>query len=374
MSPIRIGIIGLTAKDSGAFVPGEWGVQHFKAIQALPAYELVAVCNTSVESASKAIAFHKLDPATVKAYGSAKDLAADPNVDLVTVAVDVNHHVELTKPVLEAGKNVYVEFPIAPTAEECEELAELAKAKGAKVVVGTQAHSDPVMTKLRNTLPEIGDVVSTTILGSSPLDVSQGWPEAAESFLDVNGRVSRIVIVLGHLLGGFNSVVGEFAELQSVYKTQTKTTTLLDGTYQPSKPNHPVTAPDQMFLQGVLKSGAIATINVRTNASPVDGVGFRWIISGTQGEIEVVTKPGFIQAGLTGTIIRLRKSGEETAKEVEWKDAESEAVAKIEGFPQGIARSYAAFAEGREADYGTIESGLAVHRAMERATKNALWA
>jgi hypothetical protein len=49
-------------------------------------------------------------------------------------------------------------------------------------------------------------------------------------------------------------------------------------------------------------------------------------------------------------------------------------VAKIEGFPQGIARSYAAFAEGQEADYGTIESGLAVHRAMERATKNALWA
>lgn len=198
MAPIRVGIIGLTAKDSGNFVPGEWGVHHFKAIQQLPEYELVAICNTSVESANKAIAFHKLDPATVKAYGSAKDLAADPNVDLVTVTVDVKHHMNLTKPALEAGKNVYVEFPIAPTAAECEELAEIARAKGVKVVVGTQACSDPVIMKLRSILPEIGDVVSTTLLGSSPIDVSQGWPEFAEPFLDVHSRISRVTIVLGH--------------------------------------------------------------------------------------------------------------------------------------------------------------------------------
>lgn len=176
------------------------------------------------------------------------------------------------------------------------------------------------------------------------------------------------------VLGGFSSVVGDFADLQSVYKTQAKTTTLLDSTYQPYKPNYPVTAPDHMLIQGVLKSGAVASINIRTNTAPVDGVGFRWIISGTKGEIEVATKPGFFQGGLPGTVIYLKKRGEDAAQTIEWADSEPTHVAKIEGSAQSIARTYAAFAEGRTADYGTLESGLAVHRAMERATKDALWA
>jgi predicted dehydrogenase len=168
------------------------------------------------------------------------------------------------------------------------------------------------------------------------------------------------------VLGGFSSVVGEFDDLQSVYKTQTRTTTLLDASYQPSKPN--------VAVQGVLKSGATASINLRTNASPVDDIGFRWIISGTLGEIEVLTKPGFIQTGLSGATIKLRKRGEETAKVIEWENVDPASVSSIQGMGQSIGRAYAAFAEGRTADYATFETALAVHRVMEKATKNALWA
>lgn len=176
------------------------------------------------------------------------------------------------------------------------------------------------------------------------------------------------------MLGGFSSVVGEFDDLQSVYKTQTRTTTLLDASYQPSKPNVAVTVPDHILVQGVLKSGATASINLRTNASPVDDIGFRWIISGTLGEIEVLTKPGFIQTGLSGATIKLRKRGEETAKVIEWENVDPASVSSIQGMGQSIGRAYAAFAEGRTADYATFETALAVHRVMEKATKNALWA
>src|SRR5687768_9487116 len=120
MAPIRVGIIGLAAKDSPMFAAGEWGVQHFKALRELPSYEIVAVCNSSAESAQKSIAFHKLDPATVKAYGSPEDIAADPNVDLVVVAVATKYHLQLIKPAIQAGKDVCVEFPLAPSVADCE--------------------------------------------------------------------------------------------------------------------------------------------------------------------------------------------------------------------------------------------------------------
>lgn len=207
MAPIRVGIIGLAGKDSPHYANGEWGVQHFKALKELPQYELVAICNTSVESASKSIAFHKLDPATVKAYESAKDIASDPNVDLIIVAVAAQYHYQLAKPALENGKNIYVEFPLASTVAECEELVELAKAKGVKAFVGSQAHSDPVMVKLRQILPEIGDVVNTTMLGASPIEVGQGWPESVVGFLDVNSEISRTAIVLGHCEYSFSEEI-----------------------------------------------------------------------------------------------------------------------------------------------------------------------
>lgn len=198
MAPIRVGIIGLAGKDSPGYVNGEWGVKHFKALQHLPAYEIVAVCNSTLESSTKSIAFHKLDASVVKAYGSPKDLAADPNVDLVVVTVSAKHHFDLAKPAIEAGKDVYVEFPLAPSVEVAEELHELAKKKGVKTISGTQAVSEPVMSKLREIIPEIGDVVNTVMVGASPLDVSMGWPEAAAGLLELNHEVSRIVIVLGH--------------------------------------------------------------------------------------------------------------------------------------------------------------------------------
>jgi hypothetical protein len=53
--------------------------------------------------------------------------------------------------------------------------------------------------------------------------------------------------------------------------------------------NHTKTAPDHVLVQGILESGALASISFRTVASTVDNVGIRWLISGAEGEIEVTT-------------------------------------------------------------------------------------
>jgi predicted dehydrogenase len=97
-------------------------------------YKIAVLANSSVASAEAAIKEHHL-PAEVKAYGSPADIAADPNVDMVVVSVNVAQHYDLIKPALEAGKMAYVEWPLGNNTAEAEELTELAKKKNLKTMV-----------------------------------------------------------------------------------------------------------------------------------------------------------------------------------------------------------------------------------------------
>jgi len=138
MAPIRVGIIGLGTTTNLALT-GSWGVfAHLRSLQGLPgAYEVVAIANSSVESAQRSIDAHKLSSST-KAYGTAKDIAADPNVDLVVISVAVPRHYALVMPVLEQGKTIFVEWPLGATAKEAEEMTRLASAKGLTNIVALQ--------------------------------------------------------------------------------------------------------------------------------------------------------------------------------------------------------------------------------------------
>jgi predicted dehydrogenase len=63
MARIRIGILGLS--------PGQWAANaHLPYLQSVGSkFDIVAVCNSSVESAQNSINALKLDP-TTKAYGN----------------------------------------------------------------------------------------------------------------------------------------------------------------------------------------------------------------------------------------------------------------------------------------------------------------
>lgn len=93
---------------------GSWGVNgHLRSIEALPElYEIVVVANSSVESAQKSIDIHRF-PSSTKAYGSPEDIAANPNVELVIVSVEVRKHYQLVLPALKHRKSVFVEWPLA---------------------------------------------------------------------------------------------------------------------------------------------------------------------------------------------------------------------------------------------------------------------
>src|SRR4051794_29959210 len=102
---IRVGIVGATVTPGGS----GWGANaHVPALNALPDYMLKAVCTAHAETASASaaafgaeLAFHNFD-----------DMVAHPDIDLVAVVVRVPGHHGLVVRALEAGKDVFCEWPL----------------------------------------------------------------------------------------------------------------------------------------------------------------------------------------------------------------------------------------------------------------------
>ena len=74
----------------------------------------------------------------------------DSEVGAVVVAVDAPAHYKLAKAALQAGKHTYVEKPLTLSTVEAVELAELAEAKGVKLMVGHLLEYHPAVEYMKN--------------------------------------------------------------------------------------------------------------------------------------------------------------------------------------------------------------------------------
>ncbi len=194
-SPIRVGLIGLSSNSVSSWAESA----HLPYLISSPRYTIVALSNSSVDSAKSAVAHYKLPP-TTRTYGSPTDLAGDPEVDLVVISVAVGYHYQLAKPVLQAGKDVYVEWPLAANVKQAKELAELAKEKGVRVIVGAQTRASPAVVKLRELLRDtstIGKITSSSVVASLGAPAKL-WPTSGAYALDLRSGGNTLTIRFGH--------------------------------------------------------------------------------------------------------------------------------------------------------------------------------
>ena len=79
----------------------------------------------------------------------------------VVIATPSHTHYKLVKKALEAGKNVYVEKPIATSSHEAQELNEIAERKGLVLMVGHLLLYHPAVTRLKTLIREgvLGDII-----------------------------------------------------------------------------------------------------------------------------------------------------------------------------------------------------------------------
>jgi len=186
MSPIRVGLIGLSTTSGATSWASHAHLPYLQSAQGQEHFKITALCNSSIDSAKKSVEHFKLDPST-KTYDSVDDLAQDPNVDLVVNVTGVEQHYKLVLPAVKAGKDVYTELPLASNMEQMRELHETAKEKKIKTVFGMQGQTSIVTKVLRDIIAsgKIGKVLSSTWVGYNGMGFmgEQPLPEPMKGFM-----------------------------------------------------------------------------------------------------------------------------------------------------------------------------------------------
>jgi predicted dehydrogenase len=108
------------------------GSQPHPKFRSLEGCELVAVADASPERLK---GIGKAYP-QVRLESSLHDLLEDSRIDAIALATPADTHYELGKRIIESGRSVFIEKPLARTVSECEKLIELAQAGGIVLMVG----------------------------------------------------------------------------------------------------------------------------------------------------------------------------------------------------------------------------------------------
>jgi myo-inositol 2-dehydrogenase / D-chiro-inositol 1-dehydrogenase len=122
MSQVRFGLVGY----------GAWGRHHARAISSVGGAGLMAICSRSEASRQQAAA----DYPHAKIYADVHELLASSDIDAVSVVLPSDLHYEVAHAVLESGRHLLLEKPMALSIEHCTELVELARARGRLLAVG----------------------------------------------------------------------------------------------------------------------------------------------------------------------------------------------------------------------------------------------
>jgi predicted dehydrogenase len=115
--PMRIGVIGV----------GVISAQYFAAFATLPNLRLVAVADLDEARAAEVAAEQGVESRSVDA------LLASPDIDAVLNLTIPAVHVEVGTRILESGKHVYAEKPLALRPEDAAPMLELAAERGLRV-------------------------------------------------------------------------------------------------------------------------------------------------------------------------------------------------------------------------------------------------
>jgi predicted dehydrogenase len=118
---IKIGVIGY----------GYWGPRIVRNFHAAEGCEVTLVCDKSPEALCRA---KKASP-DVGVTTELSDVLSSPFIDAVAVITPVRTHFGLAKAALENGKHVFVEKPFTATADQAEELIDLAESKNLQIMV-----------------------------------------------------------------------------------------------------------------------------------------------------------------------------------------------------------------------------------------------
>ncbi|KAJ5798915.1 uncharacterized protein N7503_006420 [Penicillium pulvis] len=363
--PLRTAIIGLS---SGATT--NWAAAaHLPSLlspSGKAVFTINALCNSSATAASNAIETYNLDFSTVKPYGDPASLAADPAIDLVLCNTRVDKHHETVLPSLLAGKDVYIEWPIASNKSEIDELIAAATQGGARVAVGLQGRFAPPVVRVKEILASgrIGKLLSSEVRIFGGTRDREILPVGLKYFAERNIGGNPITIGFGHVIDYVQSVVGDIipgtdhVHLQiqrpDIRVRDPQTNAIIDSIRSD--------VPDLLSLHGSLPESS----HVRANASliayfhrgqPYPGdPSLSWTLTGETGTIRLTAPAGIsLQADAYAEPVTIAVHQFDTDKldQVSWDWSERQVQVPVPA--RSVLHSLISFGNKDESGYVSLE-------------------
>ncbi|KAH7905735.1 hypothetical protein BJ138DRAFT_1164186 [Hygrophoropsis aurantiaca] len=247
------------------------------------AYSITALSTTTPASAHASaaefspqlnanVSANSPDSHAIRPYsGDTTQIAADPDVNFVIVSVKAPYHKAIAVPVIAAGKDCFIEWPAGKNSRETVELAEAARARGVRRIVGLQGRHSIILRKAREMIAagKIGKVLSCSIVAGF---CGPFINEINAYTVDEASGGSTLDIIVAHHLDSFLSVLGqEFTSVSATTSIHYSTASLIDMSGRPTGTFVPATCPDQIVFTGMLSGGAVASVTFRGGYAGVQG-------------------------------------------------------------------------------------------------------
>ena len=354
VAPLRVGVIGGEKRGFGARA-------HIPAVQALDGLELAAICTAHEATARQAAAQHGVR----KWFGGVEALLADPEIDLVTIAVRPRFHAEIAAAALSAGKMVYCEWPLARNTAEASLMASVARDTGVSNAVGLQGTFSPALRLIADLVGK-GRIGRPLMFEGSLLQSRFGVDSDRSWLVDRSEASGALFVASAHLIDAVQYLLGEISFLAGVERVSAP-----DGTFEDNGEKFVWRTADTVMLIAELASGVVGNLNVSNVTYPPQGFALR--IIGDEGQV-VAKAPRYLQFSPIKVSVAVG-TGELEAVEVPsastllGEDHPATNVARaLESFVQSI-RSGTKFRPD-------FQDGLALHRvidAIARSSRMRTW-
>lgn len=190
---IKIGIIGM----------GYWGPNLYRNFDSNKDFLVKYICDRDLKVLNK-ISVSKEYTLKVNNY---KKIINDSDIQAIVIATPVSTHYSLAKECLEAGKNIFVEKPLADSSIKCQSLINIAKKNSLTIFVDHTFLYTSAVNKMKEiaSKKDFGNLLyydSTRInLGLIQNDINVMWDLAVHDLAILNfieRRKPKIVSAVGH--------------------------------------------------------------------------------------------------------------------------------------------------------------------------------
>jgi len=334
----RVGVVGI-GFGLGVHVP---------AFRLDSRCEVAAICASNPERARQAAEKGGIP----RSVGDWRELVDDPGIDVISIATPAAVQRAVAERAIEAGKHVFLEKPLAPTAEEGMALVGLAKSRGVRTSMDFEFVETPGWPELKQALDadELGDLRIVNVDWQvNSYAIQNGFFDSWKLRPDEDGGVLNLFGT--HTFHYLEWLFGPIRRLRA---------------HLPGLPGLPAEVEALAWLQVEFSNGAQGSVSL--SSASFQGNGHRLEVYGTRGSARLDNPTKDYIRGFE-LEVGDAKSGERRRYELT-EDQDPQRDGRIAPVSRMVRRFIDSIENGREGSPG-IEAGWRVQRWIDLARGSA---